>query len=50
MPVLSESRTLRLLEELCVELGFCLPEREQERLTNDPPGNAGGLHEDRVPH
>jgi hypothetical protein len=27
----------RLLDELCVELGFCLPSREQARLLQSPP-------------
>ena len=28
-----------LLDELCVDLGFCLPRRERARLSNTPPNS-----------
>jgi hypothetical protein len=34
-----ESQVRWLLDELCVELGFCLPAAEREILTNAPPGD-----------
>jgi hypothetical protein len=37
---LSESEVDRLLGELCVRLGFCLPPDDQERLRADPPSDA----------
>jgi hypothetical protein len=36
--MLSSIETERLLYELCVRLGFCLPPAERERLANSPPG------------
>jgi hypothetical protein len=41
---LSESEVDRLLGELCVRLGFCLPPDDQERLRADPPSDADTLH------
>jgi hypothetical protein len=38
--VLSEPEALRLLYELCVRLGFCLPSREELRLKQNPPSDA----------
>ena len=35
--MLSEPETHRLLNDLCVELGFCLPPAGQLRLTQHPP-------------
>ena len=29
----------RLLDDLCVKLGFCLPPAERQRLEEDPPAN-----------
>jgi len=34
---LDATKVERLLSELCVELGFCLPPLEQARLQNSPP-------------
>jgi hypothetical protein len=34
------SAVQRLLDELCVRLGFCLPPDAQERLVRDPPADA----------
>ena len=34
---MEEKRIRRLLDQLCVELGFCLPPLEIERLCNNPP-------------
>jgi hypothetical protein len=33
----------RLLEELCVKLGFCLPPSEGRRLEQLPPGDVDGF-------
>lgn len=33
----------QLLYELCVDLGFCLPPQEQQRLQEAPPGDADGF-------
>lgn len=56
--MLGERRTRQLLCNLCVELGFCLPADDIERLVNVPPGDAvtfidavfaaEGLHPDNV--
>jgi len=35
--MLSERQTRRLLNDLCLELGFCLPPDEVERLASAPP-------------
>jgi hypothetical protein len=35
--MLTDHEVLRLLDKLCIELGFCLPPAEIERLANDPP-------------
>ncbi|MGW4026135.1 hypothetical protein [Streptomyces sp. NPDC005009] len=32
-----------LLHELCVDLGFCLPPHEQQRLQEAPPADADGF-------
>jgi hypothetical protein len=37
--LLSDVDTARLLEALCVKLGFCLPPEERRRLQNEPPGD-----------
>ena len=34
---MSPKQIQSLLEELCVDLGFCLPPDAQARLLNDPP-------------
>jgi hypothetical protein len=34
-----ESEVPWLLDELCSELGFCLPAAERDRLMNAPPGD-----------
>jgi len=34
---MSATRDDRLLAELCVDLGFCLPPEDQERLRDSPP-------------
>jgi hypothetical protein len=34
---MSPTRVERLLSELCVDLGFCLPPDDQERLRDSPP-------------
>jgi hypothetical protein len=34
---MSATRVDRLLSELCVDLGFCLPPEDQERLRDSPP-------------
>jgi hypothetical protein len=33
----------RLLDELCTDLGFCLPPPEQERLRQSPPSSVGAF-------
>lgn len=33
-----ESDVRRLLDELCIKLGFCLPPEENQRLRESPPG------------
>jgi hypothetical protein len=33
-----ESDVQRLLNELCIKLGFCLPPEENRRLRESPPG------------
>jgi hypothetical protein len=38
-PQLSEAAVDRLLNDLCVRLGFCLPPADRERLIADPPGD-----------
>jgi hypothetical protein len=35
--MLSELEVQRLLDKLCVDLGFCLPPQEQVRLSANPP-------------
>lgn len=35
--MLSETETRRLLNDLCVTLGFCLPPDEISRFVHDPP-------------
>jgi hypothetical protein len=35
--MLSEFEAHRLLEDLCIKLGFCLPPEEQSKLRQDPP-------------
>lgn len=37
--MLNPETVRRLLDKLCVDLGFCLPPREVDRLVNDPPLN-----------
>ena len=37
MAVLSRREAETLLSKLCVDLGFCLPPVEQDRLASDPP-------------
>jgi hypothetical protein len=39
-PPLSEDEVDRLLNDLCVDLGFCLPPDDQSRLRVNPPGDA----------
>jgi hypothetical protein len=34
---LAENEVVRLLNELCIGLGFCLPPDDNERLRADPP-------------
>ncbi len=34
---MTETETQQLLDKLCVELGFCLPPLEQQRLVDNPP-------------
>jgi hypothetical protein len=34
---LSSSQVAALLDELCVDYGFCLPPHEKERLKTEPP-------------
>ena len=41
MPTTDEVR--KLLYDLCVKYGFCLPPAEQEKLTNDPPDTVDGF-------
>ena len=36
---LSEKAVGHLLNDLCVTLGYCLPQYEQERIINNPPTN-----------
>ena len=36
-PRLYRARVQALLQELCVDLGFCLPENGKRRLEDDPP-------------
>ncbi|MFI7212906.1 hypothetical protein [Micromonospora maritima] len=38
-----ESDVRRLLDELCVNLGFCLPPEESRRLRESPPGGVDGF-------
>ena len=33
-----ESDVRRLLDDLCIKLGFCLPPEESQRLRESPPG------------
>ncbi len=33
----------RLLEDLCVRLGYCLPPEDQQRIINDPPASVDGF-------
>lgn len=40
---LSEAEVDRLLNDLCVRLGFCLPPRVKERLRVNPPANVRGF-------
>lgn len=35
--MLSPDQCSRLLDELCVRLGFCLPPLDRQRLAEDPP-------------
>ena len=37
---MSPDKVHQLLDELCVELGFCLSSVEYDRLTQDPPLDA----------
>jgi hypothetical protein len=37
MGTLNQSQVERLLDELCVRLGFCLPPNDQRRLQASPP-------------
>lgn len=37
MVILSEAETSRLLDALCVKLGFCLPPDERKRIVQAPP-------------
>jgi hypothetical protein len=37
--MLGERRTRQLLNDLCVELGFCLPPEDVERLASAPPAD-----------
>lgn len=34
---MTETEPQQLLDRLCVELGFCLPPLEQQRLVDNPP-------------
>ncbi|WBC17223.1 hypothetical protein O7600_10485 [Micromonospora sp. WMMA1998] len=38
-----ESDVRRLLDELCVKLGFCLPPEERRRLRESPPAGVDGF-------
>jgi hypothetical protein len=38
--MLSELEVQRLLDKLCIDLGFCLPPQEQARLIANPPDDA----------
>ena len=35
--MISERRVRKLLDQLCVQLGFCLPPEDAQRLASDPP-------------
>ena len=37
--MLAEDELRRLLDRLCVQLGFCLPPEGQQRLTETPPSD-----------
>ena len=35
--MISEAEAHRLLDDLCIKLGFCLPPADQSKLKQDPP-------------
>ncbi|MGE0144384.1 MAG: hypothetical protein AB7I19_11395 [Planctomycetota bacterium] len=37
--MLSEPEAHRLLDDLCIKLGFCLPPADRSKLTQDPPSD-----------
>jgi hypothetical protein len=39
----TSSKTRRLLDELCVDLGFCLPPEQYARLSSSPPTSVGAF-------
>ena len=41
--MLSEPQAHRLLDDLCIKLGFCLPPPDQSKLKRDPPRNVGAF-------
>lgn len=41
--MLSRSEVETLLAKLCVDLGFCLPPHEQDRIARDPPRDVRGF-------
>ena len=41
--MLSRAESEGLLSKLCVDLGFCLPPAEQDRLASDPPKDVGAF-------
>mgnify|MGYP003395920024 CR=1 FL=1 len=43
MVILSEAETSKLLDTLCVKLGFCLPPLERKRIEDAPPEDARGF-------
>ncbi len=40
---LSPKQVAALLDELCIDLGFCLPPNHRTRLQNEPPAEADAL-------
>jgi hypothetical protein len=41
--MLSDTDARALLSKLCIELGFCLPPSDQERLAQAPPSDVRGF-------
>jgi hypothetical protein len=41
--MIDEKRTSQLLNDLCVNLGFCLPPSDIARLTKDPPDSVSSF-------